>query len=76
MSPDLWEHEFRYFLFSRWAIAFHRFAEVSIGIGVALIFYGFVARGGDSGPREDVKSSIPTMRLKHRYFWGDTAKEW
>jgi hypothetical protein len=26
------------FLFSRWAIAFHRLAEVCIGIGVALIF--------------------------------------
>jgi hypothetical protein len=29
---------FPVFLFSRWAIALHRLAEVSIGIGVALIF--------------------------------------
>jgi len=28
----LWEHDFQYFLFSRWAITFRRFAKVTIGI--------------------------------------------
>jgi hypothetical protein len=29
MSVDLWERHFRYFLFWRWAIAFHRLSEKS-----------------------------------------------
>jgi len=55
------------------ASGFHRFAEVSIGIAVALILT-VVARERDSSIARKVNSSSPTALPKHHYFRADAAK--